>query len=638
MLIDLAKQQWQLAGWRPNSWMLRQSTDLSGIHVPEVGPVAASIPASVQHILHQANVIPDWNAGLNSGAIEWIEHRHGEFFTQLEPVAPGTPVRLEADGLDHSGWIIVDNRIAAQFSGSLVPTRIDLTEALADGKPHRLAIMFDQAPPEQGQIGFTSRTKQLKPRFNYSWDWTPRIVTVGIWDRLALRVGEPIGEVIKIRTELDEDLDRGQVFVTIDGGSTSRSLRASINNVSYSVRLEPGVNDVAFTVEVKPWYPNGAGEQNLYPLTIALDGETIHEGPIGFKRVRWLPCEGAPPNAIPWICEINGKSIFLQGVNWTPVRSDFHSVTREDYQRLIDLYKEMGANCLRVWGGAFLEREMFYQMCDRAGLLVWQEFPLSSSGVDNAAPTDPQVIESLKTIATSYIRRRGHHACKLMWCGGNELCGEPGHNRDITPNDQTHPALAAMKDVVEREDPGVRYVPTSPSGPSFSGDAPNFGKGVHHDVHGPWNIKEPVEMYRDYWAKDDALFRSEVGCPSAESLELLHKYRGTCQVWPPLRENPYWAHSSLWWMQWERFKDQLRDLAPLDALTRYVELSQSLQAEALTIAASACKNRFPKCGGFLVWMGHDAFPCPANTAIIDFSQQPKPAYHALAKVFQGPQL
>jgi beta-mannosidase len=321
-------------------------------------------------------------------------------------------------------------------------------------------------------------------------------------------------------------------------------------------------------------------------------------------------------------------------VNWTPVRSDFHSVTREDYQRLIDLYKAMGANCLRVWGGAFLEREMFYEMCDRAGILVWQEFPLSSSGVDNAAPTDPQVIDELCKIATSYIRRRGHHACKLMWCGGNELCGEPGHNRDTTPNNLSHPALAAMNEVVQREDPGVRFVPTSPSGPRFSGDTGFFGKGMHHDVHGPWNIKEPIEQYRQYWANDDALFRSEVGCPSAESIDLLHKYRGTCEVWPPLRENPYWAHSSLWWVQWNRFKDQLHDLAPLDALTKYVELSQALQAEALTIAAKACKDRFPRCGGFLLWMGHDAFPCPANTSIIDFDQRPKPAYHALAKIFK----
>ena len=55
----------------------------------------------------------------------------------------------------------------------------------------------------------------------------------------------------------------------------------------------------------------------------------------------------------------------------------------------------------------------------------------------------------------------------------------------------------------------------------------------------------------------------------------------------------------------------------------------------ITIAAAACKNRFPRCGGFLVWMGHDAFPCPANNAFIDFDRNPKPAYFALKKVFRN---
>lgn len=636
MLIDLSHQDWQLAGWRPNAWMLRPSTELAGIHVPEVGPVPARIPASVQQILHQANVIQDWNVGLNSNSCEWIEHRHWEFFTQLEPIVAGTPVRLEADGLDHSGWILVDKEIVGTFTGSLRPHAFDLAEALADGKPHRLAIIFDEPPREQGQLGFSSRSQYLKPRFNYSWDWTPRIVTVGIWDRLALRVGPIVGEVVTLRTELLENLKSGRIHFKVSS-TASAELRMKIHDVEQRIQLAAGVNEGTVDVaNVSPWFPTGLGEQTLYDLSLWIGSECIHRVEVGFKRVRWLPCEGAPADAIPWICEINGKPIFLQGVNWTPVRSDFHSVARGDYQRLIDLYRGMGVNCLRVWGGAYLEREMFFEMCDHAGILVWQEFPLSSSGVDNAAPTDPPVIAELSEIATSYIRRRGHHACKLMWCGGNELCGEPGHNRDTTPNDLSHPALAALNDVVQREDPGVRFVPSSPSGPSFSGDAKHVGKGVHHDVHGPWTLHESIEEYREYWANDDALFRSEVGCPGAEPVDLLYKFRGKCEVWPPRRENPYWVHSSLWWLQWDRFKDALSDLAPQEALAKYVELSQALQAEALSIAAKACRDRFPRCGGFLVWMGHDAFPCPANTSIIDFLQQPKPAYFALRDVFTAP--
>jgi len=46
------------------------------------------------------------------------------------------------------------------------------------------------------------------------------------------------------------------------------------------------------------------------------------------------------------------------------------------------------------------------------------------------------------------------------------------------------------------------------------------------------------------------------------------------------------------------------------------------------------RARFPRCGGILLWMGHDSFPCPANTAIIDFWGRPKPAL-AVGGVWKG---
>jgi len=55
---------------------------------------------------------------------------------------------------------------------------------------------------------------------------------------------------------------------------------------------------------------------------------------------------------------------------------------------------------------------------------------------------------------------------------------------------------------------------------------------------------------------------------------------------------------------------------------------------ALSLAASACMSRFPRCGGFIVWMGHDCFPCTANTSIVDLNGQPKPAAIALGKIFR----
>jgi beta-mannosidase len=105
--------------------------------------------------------------------------------------------------------------------------------------------------------------------------------------------------------------------------------------------------------------------------------------------------------------------------------------------------------------------------------------------------------------------------------------------------------------------------------------------------------------------------------------------------WPPNAENPYWLHTGAWWLEWERFGPALAGLSGGEGLRKYVAMSQALQSDGLRIAAQACRDRFPCCGGFLVWMGHDAFPCTINTSIIDFDRRPKPAYFALKEVFRG---
>jgi beta-mannosidase len=573
-----------------------------------------TVPGSVQHALLEAGVIADWNVGLASRDCEWVEHRHWEAFAEV-PGIRSASITLCADGLDHSGWVLVDGRQVAEFCGSLIRHRIDLGPALGDGKAHRLSLVFDTPPEEQGQIGYTSRTRHFKPRYNFSWDWCPRFVPIGMSDRIWLQVGEPEHEVTRLRTELLPDNQTGRLRLDLVCHESTR--------VAFEGRAETlpaGCHSIEWLQPVIPWQPNGNGEAVLYDLHVGV--ETI---PVGFKRIRWLPCEGAPRDAEPWICEINGKPTFLQGVNWTPLRVDYHGLAEEDYVAMVERYRAMGCNLLRVWGGAFLEREAFYRACDRAGILVWQEFPLSSSGPDNNAPTDPEVIRHLCGIAADYISRRAHHASRLLWCGGNELqtCADGGPGTGC-PLSTEHPCLKALADVVEREDPGTRFLATSASGPRFKAAAEDFGKGLHHDVHGPWNIEGD---WQSYWMQDDALFRSEVGMPGACDVELVERFRGSCPALPVSSRNAYWQHLSAWWIQ--------EDLAAGSTFSEYVKTSQALQGTVLSTAARACKARFPRCGGFIVWMGHDCVPVPINTSVIDFEGKPKPAYHALAEVFLG---
>lgn len=631
--IDLTKVDWELSCFRPNIWMMRADANGPLQGMPDLTLQKVPVPGSPHTALLKAGLIKDWNVGTQSDDCEWIEHRHWEYATNLQPIDAGTPVTLECEGLDYSGWILVDTKIVTTFTGTLIRHRFDLSQALADGKPHRLSIVFADPPPEQGQVGFTSKSKYFKPRFSYSWDWCPHLVPVGIWDSLQLIIGEIAGDVVRVHCELADDHETGKLSIAVNTPKPA-SVRISLGKLQWDRQVSAGENTIDITVpHVDRWNSNGEGKANVYPLTVEIDGQKRLETSTGFKHIRWLPCDGAAPNNAPWICQINGKSIFLQGVNWSPVSPDYAAVTREHYAKLIDLYKNAGVNLFRVWGGSYLEKEDFYQLCDQAGILVWTEFPLSSSGIDNAAPADPKVIETLCDIATDYIRRRGHHACNLLWCGGNELFGEadkPGGK----PNDLTHPAMAALAKVVEREDPGVRFTPASPSGPTFSFDPAAAGKHLHEDVHGPWNWGADLKSWDDLWQQDDSLFHSEFGFPAAEAMDILEQFRGDQPLWPVSRENPYWAHSAMWWIQADRFANELKGLPPEQAMPKLVDLSQTLQARMLGTAARLIKSRFPHCGGMLLWMGHDCFPCPSNTSIIDFLGRPKPAFHALAEIWK----
>jgi beta-mannosidase len=651
--IELSGLEWTLVGWRPFTWKLAKNVE-AGWRMPfDLGPYPASVPGTVQRALFEAGVIPDWSVGLNSRDCEWVEHRHWDFTTVLSPglIPEGEQVILDAQGLDYSGWILVDCVKVAQFEGALLPHRFDLTDPLSDGKAHQLSIIFNEAPQEQGQIGYTSLSRFFKPRYNYSWDWTPRLVPVGVTDALTIRTGVSAAYSLdRITASLAEDNRTGTLRVVVRNDfpiDEPLQLVVMLRDADHvvgkaSVPLGGGAASVGLgKLNVVAWWPNGHGDQKLYEASVQAvthDGETLWSETlsVGFKRVEWLPSAGARKDAEPWICSVNGKPVFLQGVNWVPPRTLYPDATEEEYRRLIGLYKDMGCTIVRVWGGAILERRVFYDLCDRAGILVWQEFPLSSSGVENCPPDGPRAIEGLKQIAASHIRRRARHVSLLLWCGGNELTwGGSGEKQGIKPVDYSHPCIAALRDVVQQEDPGRRFIPTSSSGPKFSGDAADFGKGLHHDVHGPWGMGgfADIEAWRQYWAGDDALFRSEVGMPGAADADLILRYAGKGPVWPPLGE--YWMHTAAWWSQWDRYEKDLGDLGAEEGLRAYVERTQRHQAEAYAIAARACKDRFPRCGGFIIWMGHDCFPCPANNSVIDFDRNPKPAYYALKDVFRS---
>ncbi len=644
--FDASMLDWELFGCNPFLWKLEKGNSFS--HDPRIScevAVKAKVPGSVQAALRDAGIIPDWNIGDNAKLCEWVENRHWIYKTVLpdEWMDLSLDWELQCLGLDYSGWVYLNNHEVGTFMGTHIPYRFNLKEFLLP-RGNILEIILDLPPRWLGEWGYTSQIKQWKTRFNYTWDWAPRLVQLGIWDTVQLIATD--GNCIRdFRCTADVLADcTGVLWIKGELEGSGVSVHCQLLKEKKLI-AEKYYDAEAFAagvewrdLKVELWWPNQMGSQSLYDITCTvLDSQGMmvdHAGHrIGFRNIRWESCEQAPPEADPWLCIVNEKPVFLQGFNFQPIRNNYADLTIDDYTKRMMIYQDIGTNCFRINACGYLEFECFYDLCDELGILVWQEFPLTSSGLDNWPPQDAKSIEAQKNIARSYIRRRQHHPSLMMWSGSNEQ-GSPNGNKigSYTPCTLSHPLLAALKTVVDQEDPTRRYIPTSPLGPSAIADEKSFGKGIHWDVHGP-NIKfSSEEKMFQYWEKDDALFRAEIYVSGAAPADMIRRYKGTWNEMPASEDNPMWSRPTHWWNDWDELI-ALHGREP-ETLEEYVIWSQEKQAKRLYYGMKACMDRFPQIGGSLMWGSHDTTPMPINSTIIDFEGNPKPSAYVLKKLWR----
>jgi beta-mannosidase len=200
---DLGELAWCVAGFQPHAWRFESEMTLETTTRAEVPALPARVPGSVQQALLDAGRLPDWNIGLNAEQCEWVENRHWVYETVLPDawLTEGATVRLRCWGLDGNGSMWLNGRELAAFDNSFVPHVADLTPHLR-ASDNRLQIIFECPPRWLGQFGYTSRMTEWKPRYNYHWDWTARLVQIGIWDAIMLEVVEgPEIQALSVTTD-----------------------------------------------------------------------------------------------------------------------------------------------------------------------------------------------------------------------------------------------------------------------------------------------------------------------------------------------------------------------------------------------------------------------------------------------------
>jgi hypothetical protein len=300
---------------------------------------------------------------------------------------------------------------------------------------------------------------------------------------------------------------------------------------------------------------------------------------------------------------VDGEPTVIKGWNWCPVDPLYGVPRPEKVRRLLELAAAAHVNLLRVWGGGLLESDEFYEHCDRLGILVWQEFSQSSSGIESVPSDDPEFIERLVSDARAEVLRLRRQPALAIWCGGNELDGD-----DATP------ALAALREVVQELDPGRAWLATSPLG---------------QDVHGPWEHQGLRRHYEHYDSLTHDL-HSEFGVEGMTNRAALEALIPEAERWPADRSNPVYEHLGAWWNNAPFVQDAFGGrIEDVETMRR---ASQWLQYDGLRYAVEANLRRG---AGTIPWQFNESYPNAWCTAAVDWHGEPKPAYYGVKRAYGG---
>lgn len=643
---------WQVKGFWPWVPIKGTSMELGQELMGVTDWLPAAVPGGVHYDLYQAGIIDHPYKDLNSLNCEWVENRWWMYRTTIErPSCMGDRIELVFKGLDYEAAIYANQVLLGEHKGMFHEAVYDVTALLNEQEQIEIAVLFKHAPDEMAQIGKTSETFTQKSRFNYKWDFSTRLVHIGIWDDVVLRVhsSHSIGEVslhtdvkglgaseanqaiglVRVKAQIGEMQiinadERKPIKLLVSCHDSEECVVASQvvpieKNLEAEVELE--VNDPQL------WYPNGYGQQPLYSVNVILktaDGVTLDKKTYrtGIRKLEYVQNEGSPQDALPYTVKINNKRIYIRGVNMTPLDHLYGNVTNEQYSWMVRLMQQGNMNMVRIWGGGLIEKTSFYELCDANGIMIWQEFIQSSSGVDNIPSKRPEFIGLLEQTARAALADRRNHVALTVWSGGNELMSEPNK-----PSNDKDANLAMLKALVLEYDPQRLFLPTSASGPvEYITDE----KGLGHDVHGHWKYMNNPEHYRLY-GENDNLFHSEFGVDGVSRVKSLHKFLGEAHRKPvSMQESMVWRHHGEWWDTLSRDETLF---GPMNDLAIFSESSQWVQAEGLRFILEANRRRKFRNSGSIIWQLNEPWPNVSCTNLVDYYGEPKMAYYWTKQAF-----
>lgn len=627
-------------------WQFRQSSSVEWHE--------ATVPGGVHTDLMAAKLINDPFYGVNEKTQQWIGEKDWVYqrtFSVDRSVMDKQNIELVMTGIDTYANVCVNNVPLIRCDNMFRTWRVDIKPYLKEGEnvitisfqsifrvdvPKYLDAPFKlQAWPNNDQADIWLSLYARKAGYNYGWDWGPRLITTGIWRDIyieswnvmkidaaqikTLALPSKSSKLAKMSAVVDIDADSGcdaMVSVKCSGETL----------VSKSVKLNSGENQITLGFDLrnpKLWWSNGLGDQHLYDFDVEVRcGSTTATNRIrtGVRTVEVIREKDAQGQSM--YVRLNGEKVFMKGANYIPLDNFPARVEESWYEYIIKSAAEVNMNMLRIWGGGIYEKDVFYDMCDKYGILVWQDMMFACG----MFPADRIYLDNVANEVKDNVKRLRNHPSIALWNGNNEneiSYFEWGWRDQYTPEqDRIYQAnlktlfYEVIPQAIASVDDTRYYHPTSPV-TGYNNIPYNMG-----DVHF-WSVWKGgwVEEYTEQ--KNIGRFMSEYGFQSYPEMSTIRKFA---------KQGDQYLESEVILAHQRARNDQTRDPhfgnkmmtmymakyfnVPSD-FEQYVYMSQLLQAEAVKVGIEAHRRAMPYCMGTLYWQINDCWSA-ASWSSIDY--------------------
>ena len=621
------------------------------------------VPMDLNIAMQKKGIVNDLNYGANYLKSRWVAEQYWQYYKQFDVPEDilGKSVRLKFERLDYTANIFLNGVLVGKHDNAFIPCVIDVTGKLKPGT-NILTVgigsglyavadknMFDYNNIVNLNVHLNKRHWLRKPQYQFSWDWNPILVNVGITGDVSLFWFDEVrlDNIVPV-IEVNDNLTSANVTVRsfIEGieDSSKFTVEATLvetgEKTTQKIDISKGINPYELKLHVdnpKLWWPVGQGEPNRYTLKVDIikNGKVVDSGTrkIGFRKIE-VDQSKHPVEGTYFTIKINNRPVFMKGGNWVPADMIYSMVDRKRTEELVDLAVDANFNMLRIWGGGLFAGNDLLDLCDEKGIVVWHDFLFACSKYPG---DDVEFYNNVKREVTWAVREFAYHPSLIVWGGNNELewaiwdWGYTHFNKVIPDYIIYHNLIPR---IIKEENPKVFYWPSSPY--SENEEPPN--SPIFGDQH-PWGVtlnKDGTNMwaYREYVDR----FPNEGGVLGASSPATLRQF---------LPENERYIHSFTWdqhdnsknfetdeeGVTYRFVEDWLGVNYKNMSFDNYIFASSLLQAEGLSEYINNYHRRMFSSSSAIFWMFNDSWPVTHGWTIVDYYLRKKLAYHLVRRAF-----